>query len=243
MCIPGLLVSFRELIYRGKDVFFNYYNFNLNYYSALSWSIQAFQFSIPILIIIYLSREAFYDYGFNKISIKESLKSFLRLLGLTLLSSLIFGIISLVIIMFYKGFNYETMYNLIQKEENTSTIILVNILPIMLRAFTEELCFRSFLYNNLRKIINGKWICIIVVNLLFAIGHIYQGIMGVAGAFIIGIVFSIEFQKHNNIYTISIFHGLRNLLTFFIRSPEFKKQVQQKPGKVFCNPSTSLAYY
>ena len=29
----------------------------------------------------------------------------------------------------------------------------------------------------------------------------------------------------------------------WFKRPKFKKQVQRKPGKVFCNPNTSLAYY
>jgi membrane protease YdiL (CAAX protease family) len=119
---------------------------------------------------------------------------------------------------FYKNYNYGNILELVEQENNTGKMILINLIPLILMAFAEEVCFRSFLYRNLCTIVKKKWICIIFVNLLFGAGHIYQGLMGVLGTFVIGIVFSIEFEKHNNIYTISIFHALRNIIDLIIRA-------------------------
>ena len=216
--IPSLFSSFMALFNNGQNIIVNYYNFNLGIHSALSWLMQSFQYSFPILVLLFLTNESFADYGFNKISIKEWSKSLFRLLGLSILFSIILGIIVMFIMLFYKDFNYEDFYKLIGSEKNSVFAFSLNLIPIVLIAFTEELCFRSYLYINLNKIIENKWICIVIVNLLFGICHIYQGLIGAIGTFFIGIIFSIEFKNHKNIYTISVFHALRNITTFILRT-------------------------
>ena len=216
--IPSLFSSLMALFNNGQNVIVNYYNFNLGIHSALSWLMQSFQYSFPILVLLFLTNELFADYGFNKISIKEWSKSLFRLLGLSILFSIILGVIVMLIMFFYKDFNYEDLYKLIGGEKNSVFAFSLNLIPIILIAFTEELCFRSYLYINLNKIIKNKWICIVIVNLLFGICHVYQGLIGMIGTFFIGIIFSIEFKNHKNIYTISVFHALRNIVTFILRT-------------------------
>jgi membrane protease YdiL (CAAX protease family) len=216
--IPGLFSALTVFLHNGHNVIANYYQFNLGIRSALSWLMQSFQYSFPILALLFLTHESFTDYGFNKISIKEWGKSLLRLLGLTVLFSIILGITVMLIMLFYKDFNYEYLYKAMGNEKNSVSMFALNLIPIVLIAFTEELCFRSYLYVNLNKIIKNQWICIIIVNLLFGVCHIYQGLIGVIGTFIMGIIFSIEFRNHNNIYTISVFHALRNIAALAFRT-------------------------
>jgi membrane protease YdiL (CAAX protease family) len=214
--IPSLFFSLTALLNNGQSVIVNYFNFNLGVRSALSWLMQSFQYGFPVLVLLFLTNESFADYGFNKISIKEWFKSLFRLLGLSILFSIILSIIVMLMMSFFKDFNYEDFYKLIGSRKNSIFAFSLNLIPIVLIAFTEELCFRSYLYINLNKIIKNKWICIMIVNLLFGICHIYQGLIGVIGTFFIGIIFSIEFKNHKNIYTISVFHALRNITTFIL---------------------------
>jgi hypothetical protein len=216
--VPSLFFSLATLFNNGQNIVVNFYNFNLGIRSALSWLIQSFQCGFPVLALIALTNESFADYGFNKISAKEWLKSLFRLLGLTVLSSIVLGIIAMLIMIFSKDFNYEDFYELVSREKNSIAAISLNLIPMTLLAFTEELCFRSYLYVNLNKIIENKWVCIIVVNILFGICHIYQGLIGVVGTFFVGIIFSIEFKNHKNIYTISVFHALRNAVALVMRT-------------------------
>jgi len=216
LCIPSYFAAFRIFLNSDGNIFFDNYSFTLDFNSALIRLIQVFECGLPVIILMILTNDSFEEYGFNKISLKDLLKSLLRILGLTLLFLIAFGII--IRLFFYKEINHEIIFKLLEEENNNTLMILVNLVPIILMAFVEELNFRSFLYKNLNKIIENKWICIIIVNILFGIGHIYQGIIAVLGTFIIGIVFSIEFKKHNNIYTISIFHALRNILAFVLRT-------------------------
>jgi membrane protease YdiL (CAAX protease family) len=219
-CVPSYLAAFKIFLSSNENNFLSNYSFTLDFYSVLIMFIQVLQYGLPIIILMILTNDSFEEYGFNKVSLKDLLKSLLRMLGLTLLFLIIFGIIVGIIIglLLYKEMNYENIFTSLEKENNNTLMILLNLVPITLLAFIEELYFRSYLYKNLNKIIENKWICIITVNILFGIGHIYQGIIAMFGTFIIGLVLSIEFKKHNNIYTISIFHALRNVLAFVLRT-------------------------
>jgi membrane protease YdiL (CAAX protease family) len=129
----------------------------------------------------------------------------------------IIGIIIIIIQYIFKLnlLNSTTEFNINIRKSNILLFIL-SIIPIFLGAFTEELCFRSYFYNNLNKIIQNEWVCIIITNLLFSLGHIYQGIYGCIYSFVLGIVMSIEYKRRNNIYTIIIFHMITNVYAFAI---------------------------
>lgn len=220
MFVPNLFASIHGIQNNGQNnIWFINYNFDLGIYSALSWSITAIQVCFPILLLIFLSNESFSIYGFNKIQTKDFVLSLLRLTGLTIIFSLIAGLVYFCInIINNSGINYDILEKSLSQDKNSGLMFLLNIIPILLAAFTEELCFRSYLYTNLNRIIRNEWVCIIISNLLFSIYHIYQGIMGVIIAFGIGMIFSIEFKKHRNIYTLTAFHMLRNLAAFIMRS-------------------------
>jgi len=216
LCVPSIFASFKIFLNSSNNIFFSNYVFTLDLNSALIELVQVFQYSLPVIILIILTNESFKEYGFNKVSFKDLLKSLLRLSGLTILFSIGSGII--IGLFLYKKENYLDIFKLFKEENNSNLMILINLVPTILLAFIEELYFRSFLYKNLNKIIENKWICMVIVNILFGIGHIYQGIIAVFITFFYGIINSIEFKKHNNLYTISIFHALRNIFAFVLRT-------------------------
>jgi len=209
-CVPQSYTSFKVFLESSqKD--FTYYNFIFDFNDALRRLVQIIHYTLPVVILIILTNESFAEYGFNKVTVKELLKSLLRLFCLTLVFSIVFRLFDLRL---NQKFNYGYIFNLSKEEKNTTLLIVIHLLLTFLLAFEEELLFRSFFYKNLNKIIGKKWICVIIVNIFFGIIHIYQGIIPVLITFTLGIIFSIEFKKHNNIYTVSIFHALRNLYVF-----------------------------
>jgi membrane protease YdiL (CAAX protease family) len=57
---------------------------------------------------------------------------------------------------------------------------------------------------------------------LFAVGHVYQGIAGLAVALIQGAYFSVIFLRFKNIHPLALAHGLYNaavlILTLFVET-------------------------
>jgi membrane protease YdiL (CAAX protease family) len=217
--IPNIRISISAFLKAGpENIFFNAYSFDLSIYSAISWLIMSLQYAFPVLLVIIISNESFKDFGFNKISIKDAAKALLRLILFLLASSVIFGVIYVCILfLFFKDLIYDIYNKTIFMKNIQIQMFLINILPIMLASFTEELCFRSYLYTYLNKIIKSKWVCIFIISLLFSSYHIYQGILGVISAFIFGLICNIEYKNHKNIYTIGIFHAIKNIISLAVR--------------------------
>jgi len=202
-----------------NNILFSSFNFDLGINSALSWLIHSIQVSLPIILLIMVSNESFKEYGFNKISIKEFILSLFRLTGLTIGFSLIVGIIiGCIYLLTPINLDNNIIEKVLAQEKNSPSIILINVIPMALVVFSEELCFRSYFYINLNKLLKNKWVCIIIINLLFSICHLYQGLIAVMGTFAIGLAFSVEFKKYNNIYTIAIFHLIRNIIALIVRT-------------------------
>ncbi|MBB6480615.1 CPBP family intramembrane glutamic endopeptidase [Spirochaeta isovalerica] len=90
----------------------------------------------------------------------------------------------------------------------------------LLTGYSEELFFRSYLYTRLEVLDTEKWSRLIFVNILFAAGHLYEGVPGGFNAFILGCYFSFLFTRKKNIHIPAILHGLYNfsalLLTLFL---------------------------
>jgi membrane protease YdiL (CAAX protease family) len=124
------------------------------------------------------------------------------------------GILALVdMLLLNKGIADEMLGQEIKLKHNSIIMISLQLIPMAIAAFAEELCFRSYLYKNLNKLIGNKLLCIIIINIAFALCHIYQGIIGVISAFILGMALSLEFKKRGSIFTISLFHLLRNIIS------------------------------
>jgi membrane protease YdiL (CAAX protease family) len=211
--IPSTFIPLANLIGNTDNI-----NWRIDFISKitinnlLSMVVTSLQVSFPIIFIIILSKEPFNEYGFNKISKKDFVLSILRQLLKFIGIMIIIGIVITVIQYILKlNLQNDTIKFNIEIRKNNIFLFILCIIPLFLSAFTEELCFRSYFYNNINKIIQNKWVCIIITNLLFSLGHIYQGIYGCIYSFVLGILMSIEYKNKNNIYTIIIFHMIMNV--------------------------------
>ena len=87
--------------------------------------------------------------------------------------------------------------------------------------FGEEVLHRGFLMGQLTKLFGGKksawWISMIVVSIIFGLGHVYQGPMGMLLVTYSGLVFGTLFilSGYNLWYTI-IAHGTADTIVFLL---------------------------
>lgn len=77
--------------------------------------------------------------------------------------------------------------------------------------YREELFFRSYLITRLEQLGLGGAASVGISTLLFALGHIYQGVAGVAVALVIGALFGVLFRRRRNLHEIAIAHTAYNL--------------------------------
>jgi membrane protease YdiL (CAAX protease family) len=80
----------------------------------------------------------------------------------------------------------------------------------------EEFFFRSYLLTRFKELGLPRLPAILISTILFAVGHIYQGIIGLLFAFSQGILFSYFFMYRKSLPTLALAHGLYNFGTLLL---------------------------
>ena len=169
-----------------------------------------------ILLILYLIEKKpkgkILLYGITKIKKIDLAYSLLYFAGIMIII-IVTGIISTVITDFGQSSYTELP---IWKLSNKKLIPLI-FLTCMATGYSEELFFRSYLLTEFH--LPGKEIYAVTgSSLLFALGHIYQGLPGFLGTFAIGIFLASIFVRKRRLHTIAIAHGLYNFTVLMISS-------------------------
>ncbi|MBI9097995.1 MAG: CPBP family intramembrane metalloprotease [Spirochaetaceae bacterium] len=185
---------------------FNDFMFNIQL-----WIIYLPQIALIIYIIHINTKKNYSDFGLIKLKLKHIPTIFLTTAGLVL----IVGIIQLIIYLIPYSTPAENMF--LWDFHNIKLIPLVFITSL-LTGYSEELFFRSYLYTRLEELKLGRMHILITVNLIFALGHFYEGYEGGINAFVLGSYFSLIFIWRRNIHITAIVHGLYNFSVLMISS-------------------------
>lgn len=95
--------------------------------------------------------------------------------------------------------------------DGANTGVLLLLIPFCLvSAYREELFFRSHLLTELEPFGNPARIAF--SSLLFALGHLYQGIGAFIATALIGIFLSWLFLRSRSVHVVAISHGMYNYL-------------------------------
>ena len=95
------------------------------------------------------------------------------------------------------------------------TILL--IIQFILAGFGEEIALRGFFFGKTSKLF-PTWICALVSSIIFAVGHIAPGNIGVvifdiSGVFIDSLIFSVIYHKSGNCVISTLSHILGNAIS------------------------------
>jgi membrane protease YdiL (CAAX protease family) len=216
--LPGYLWPQHELLQSGE---------NLGFYMM-----QFLVIAVPqILLLLYVLtlqvegagsavQNPFSDFGIHRFRGSDLLHAVLVFAGIFVLLTLL-GIILLLLpsesrSLFSSGFRW--------KLEDPHLIPLV-LLFCLVTGYREELFFRSYLITRFQQLQLPIVVGIGVSTLVFAAGHVYQGVAGLAVALIQGLYFSILFVRLKNIHPLAIAHGLYNtsvlIITLFVETEAF----------------------
>jgi membrane protease YdiL (CAAX protease family) len=106
-----------------------------------------------------------------------------------------------------------------------SRLIPLMLLFCLVTGYREELFFRSYLLTRFGQLNLPLFIAIGLSTAVFAAGHVYQGVAGLAVALIQGVYFSLLFVRFKNIHPLAIAHGLYNatvlIITLFVETDSF----------------------
>jgi len=89
-------------------------------------------------------------------------------------------------------------------------VIAVVACSAVATGYREELYFRSLLFTDLTRFTGSPWSAGAASSLLFAAGHLYQGLPAFAGAAIMGGALAWWFHRKRNVHVVALAHGLYN---------------------------------
>ncbi len=95
-------------------------------------------------------------------------------------------------------------------------IIPLVLLTCLTTGYAEEIFFRAYLFKLLSRAGAGLLPAVLITNLLFGSGHLYEGYYAFAATAAIGLFLSFIFIKTKSIHIISIAHGLYNFSVLMI---------------------------
>lgn len=161
---------------------------------------------IMLILIIKASKQLTWaELGWNTVKFLPSVKSVLKIWGLTWLIHMVY-----MMIIIYLGITpaENELVELLQKP--TLLIFLSNVFLIAVAApFIEETLFRGLLFGSLRTYF-GCWSAIIISAAIFSALHFE--LVGFFPRFILGIGLGYLYVKYDSIYPSIGLHALNNLL-------------------------------
>ncbi len=86
----------------------------------------------------------------------------------------------------------------------------------LVTGYREELFFRSYLLIRLPALGVPPAGAVAASTVLFATGHLYQGVPGLAVALVQGLYFALLFLRTRNLHALAIAHGLYNLAALLL---------------------------
>ena len=91
------------------------------------------------------------------------------------------------------------------------TTLLVAVTAVA-TGYREECFYRSMLYEALRSQGASASIAVSLASLLFAAGHVYQGVWAFVGSALMAVILHGVFLRRRNIHIVGLAHGLYNFL-------------------------------
>jgi membrane protease YdiL (CAAX protease family) len=83
-------------------------------------------------------------------------------------------------------------------------------------ALSEEVTFRGFAVSRLRIVTGGYLIAVVLSSAAFCLGHLYQGVAGVALTFVYGMLFAGLFVARRSVFPCIIAHFMQDVIILFV---------------------------
>ena len=204
------------IAYIFKLVGINYSNFNYIDYACLNTFIELIMF---VVVLLFYKKYLKKDLVLFKLNKKDYIKKIISYF-------LIFLVVKYGVALFSSLLLVMLGSDLVTSENQESVVTLAKTLPFMmmistslLAPFVEEGIFRL----GIRKVINNKYLFILVSGLIFGFMHIFPTELPLYVALIeslnyvtMGLLLAYIYNETDNIYVVVIIHALNNLLSMLM---------------------------
>ena len=204
------------IVYIFKLVGINYSDFNYIDYACLNTFIELIMF---VVVLLFYKKYLKKDLVLFKLNKKDYIKKIISYF-------LIFLVVKYGIALFSSLLLVMLGSDLVTSENQEAVVNLAKTLPFMmmistslLAPFVEEGIFRL----GIKKVINNKYLFILVSGLIFGFMHIFPTELPIYVALIeslnyvtMGLLLAYIYNETDNIYVVVIIHALNNLLSMLM---------------------------
>jgi membrane protease YdiL (CAAX protease family) len=119
-----------------------------------------------------------------------------------------------VVIQLRGGFNEQALERM-GALQGLAAVRAVQLLPaLVVLAALEEVVFRGFLLPRARCLTGRWWLALGLVQLLFGMGHVYEGPLAVVQTMMLGVYFSVVFLWRVHLGAVIVAHAAFNAIMF-----------------------------
>lgn len=89
-------------------------------------------------------------------------------------------------------------------------------LLLIVVAVSEETIFRGYLLRRFSQLTGSRWIGVAVTSAIFALGHAYQGSLGVVAVGVIGVILALVYLKRGSLVAPITMHFIQDFIGLII---------------------------
>lgn len=90
------------------------------------------------------------------------------------------------------------------------------LLLLIVVAISEETIFRGYLLRRFSQVTGSRWIGVAVTSAIFALGHAYQGPLGVVAVGVIGVILALVYLKRGSLIAPITMHFIQDFIGLIV---------------------------
>ncbi|WP_455382231.1 CPBP family intramembrane glutamic endopeptidase [Salinispira pacifica] len=190
--------------------------FNRELFGTLTFNVQILVQAVPQILLLLYILEISGEHVTQHLGLSLS---FRKVAPVVLLGSV--GLFTLSSLMGYaaevvgKGSNSSVVGGASWNLSNPAIIPLI-LLSSLAIGYREELFFRAYLITRLDQMRIAPAVAVGVSALLFAVGHLYEGIAGALTALVSGLFLALIYLRGRNLHQVALSHALYNFVALIL---------------------------
>ena len=180
-------------------------------FESVMYHIQVLAVSIPQVLLVVMFGDlrrpgSSHAYGFRKPERRDITATIVALLA----SFAAVWLVSVVLVLF--GIDGEAMEPGVDWSFARLDLLPLAFLSTLAIGYREEIFFRAFIADRAEEAGIDARAALAAAAFVFALGHIYQGVLGFVVSLTVGLVLAAVYVRTRSLHGIAVAHGLYNLI-------------------------------
>lgn len=177
-------------------------------FEELWFVIRALQVSLPLLVILNLSREPWAKFGMVRFSWLVDMPA-----GLLIWMCAVVGYIAIISVVPDSLFHTASNHDAVNWAKPAGVLGVLMLLAFSVaNGFAEELVMRGYLLTRFERLLHSTPLAVLVTTALFASYHVYQGPTGLIHAATVGLIYGTVYSFQRRLWPVCIAHAIADIV-------------------------------